>query len=350
MPYQFDVLTLGSITVDQFIVPQALTTQVIADEELITLPIGAKIQIEQIFSHCGGCAANVAVGLSRLALRTTCLGVVGGDEHGQFALRQLQRAGVNTQSLTVDPSGPTTYSVVLMLPDGRRTILYQRSLSPRLDRESLYNAPLSRGLYVSHLYADAEECLFEIPYWKKASDQFVSWNPGRTQFAQGADYFAPMLGSIDTLILNVEEAEAFLGQTCPQQPWAALSPQWDEVITPSLTDTPPSIITHLHDTTPLASAFLDYGVGQVIITDGSRGAQAHTQTGQRYFVHPSAQRPVSTLGAGDSFGCGITAAIAHGLPLPQQLRWGGRNAEACIQVFGGQEGLLTYDQMTSKSK
>ena len=49
---------------------------------------------ERFEAHSGGAPANVAVGLSRLGLRTAFVGVVGDDEFGHLLDSRLSAEGV----------------------------------------------------------------------------------------------------------------------------------------------------------------------------------------------------------------------------------------------------------------
>lgn len=51
----------------------------------------------------GGCPANIAIGASRLGLATALVTRVGGEHMGRFIIQQLEREGVNTAGVKVDP-------------------------------------------------------------------------------------------------------------------------------------------------------------------------------------------------------------------------------------------------------
>jgi len=51
----------------------------------------------------GGCPANIAIGASRLGLATALVTRVGGEHMGRFIIQQLEREGVSTAGVKVDP-------------------------------------------------------------------------------------------------------------------------------------------------------------------------------------------------------------------------------------------------------
>lgn len=75
--------------------------------------IGSALEDVSSFAKAvGGCPANVAIGASRLGLRTALISRVGSEHMGRFVLAQLEREGVSTRGVTVDPKRLT--SLVLL--------------------------------------------------------------------------------------------------------------------------------------------------------------------------------------------------------------------------------------------
>lgn len=72
--------------------------------------------------HCGGAAANVAVGLAHLGQRVTFVGSVGDDPAGDLLVREFDRHGVGTQ-IQRSRHYPTGSCVVLVDPAGERSML-----------------------------------------------------------------------------------------------------------------------------------------------------------------------------------------------------------------------------------
>ena len=66
---------------------------------------------------------NTAVVLARLGLRPTMLAQVGDDEFGSRALAELAAAGVGTEWVARTPADITGMNVVVIDPDGERTMI-----------------------------------------------------------------------------------------------------------------------------------------------------------------------------------------------------------------------------------
>jgi sulfofructose kinase len=79
------------------------------------------------FISCGGGpAANAAVAVARLGLRSAFNGYLGKDEFGRKHMQELSEEGVCTDLVTRGMS-PTPISAILVKPDGKRTIVNHKA-------------------------------------------------------------------------------------------------------------------------------------------------------------------------------------------------------------------------------
>ncbi len=118
------IIVLGDLMLDEWIVGEASR---ISPE--------APVPILRLTSRrtAPGGAANVAMNLLRLGARVRVCGVVGDDEAGVDLARELEEVGIDTASLVVDSTRPTTL---------KTRIVAQRQQMVRVDRES--REPLSQ--------------------------------------------------------------------------------------------------------------------------------------------------------------------------------------------------------------
>ncbi len=91
----------------------------------VTTPVtpGIKHRSDHRLDVGGGIAANAAVAVARLGGRPTLLGAIGTDRVGDAVLEELDAEGVVTAAIQRIVGAGTTESVVLIDPDGGRTIV-----------------------------------------------------------------------------------------------------------------------------------------------------------------------------------------------------------------------------------
>ncbi len=341
----FDALTIGSITTDLFLqIPEMEEETHVTHqhkERFFLLPAGAKIQVQNIIKSSGGGAANSAVGLSALGLKTSAFGVIGNDENGHFIAQHLQKHNVDTSHL-IETKDESSFSVILTASSGKRTVLHHRTTTSEFDAQTLSTASGARGLYISHLYEQAQEMFFEIPNWKNKHKGTFFWNPGATQFKTGLNKFKKLFPHVDYLLLNREEAEKFTDILAPDIPTA----QADETIRGQKIEIhqPENTPESMADVREIGKKLLSYGIKNVLITDGRRGAQFFTKD-QHLYIPVETTPPVCTLGAGDAFAVGVMGAFLHGKNTIAQMQWGSQNATSVVNEFGAQKGLLSLNNI-----
>ena len=198
-----------------------------------------------------------------------------------------------------------------MAEDGRRTVWHERTTHANF---SCFPGcvPETRAIHIGHL-EDREEPLFDhLAEWKDEA-HLIFWNPGKTQFSKGFDHFSHIYPLVDSLIVNKEELELFVGES--------------------------------GEVKALAMKFVDAGVGQVVVTDGDKGAYLFSAEKDLFQKTLDERTPVCTLGAGDAFSAGLTAAKLLDETEEIQLIWGTKNSESVIRQFGAQVGQLRRDDI-----
>ncbi len=326
---KFDICTFGSITLDLFIESDEIS---VFDQKFI-FPVGDKIGIDKMHKFIGGGAANSVVGFRKAGLNAAIFGILGNDFEAKFIETKLKKEKVETKFLTKTKNSDSSFSVVLMAKDGRRTIFHHRSTSQDFGADILENIPQTRAIYVSHLYDKKQEFLKKLPEIKKRNI-LIAWNPGKTQFKAGFKTFENIFPVIDVLILNVEEAEFFTGLKSTR-----IKRFDSKILGKKVVIGKESVNKYFSDVRNISQKFLKAGVKKIVITDGAQGAQLFDDT--KHFFSPAPNVPREcTLGAGDAFSVGLVSAILNNKDLPTQIRWATLNASSVIQKFGAQNGLL----------
>src|SRR5688500_2168035 len=127
-PHRLDVLAIGNAVVDVI----ADTDDAFLDAEGLTKGSMRLIdteEAERLYSHMGsarevsgGSAGNTAAGVAALGGRAGFSGQVGPDQLGEFYIHALRSVGVEVTTPPADFGEPTGRVMVLVTPDGHRTM------------------------------------------------------------------------------------------------------------------------------------------------------------------------------------------------------------------------------------
>ena len=120
-----DVITIGAATRDVFITSKKFKTKLDSDsptDKDLVLPLGSKINIENIIFETGGGATNSAVTFARQKLETASICRIGDDPGGRAMVEQLKNEGVDTGFFIRDKEYNTGNSIQLVTGSEERTI------------------------------------------------------------------------------------------------------------------------------------------------------------------------------------------------------------------------------------
>ena len=340
--HKFDICTIGSLTMDQIIdVPRDSCVQREQDgvHDFLKIPLGEKILAPESVACPGGGSANCSTGFSKMGFEVTALGNVGADLNGKIILENLRQNQVCTDFVNICEGQDSATSVILHSWDGKRTVFNKRMEAQK--SIDFKNLPDAKALYIGHLYTKFNDQLLVLPEWKKETNGFIAWNPGKTQFSKGLNYFEKFLPCVDMLILNVEEAEYFTGlkSSRVRREDADFLVSGMEVSDYMIHES-----DFLSDVRPLVDVFLKAGIKTVFITDGNRGTQGFTAQDHLWAPPKSCVR-VDTLGAGDGFSVGAVSAALKDKDLKTQMLWGTTNATSVIEHLGAQKGQCRISDM-----
>ena len=98
------------------------------------LEVGEKYDVNKIDFSIGGGATNVAVTFARQGHDAILLGSVGHDPAGEAVIEMLKGEKVETKYISINEKYNTGYSVLLLAPDGERTIVTYRGASTYYDK------------------------------------------------------------------------------------------------------------------------------------------------------------------------------------------------------------------------
>jgi sugar/nucleoside kinase (ribokinase family) len=166
---RFDVIGIGNAIVDIIgRCDEAFLTDVGAAKGSMRL-IGAD-DIKQIYKKMGpaveisgGSAANTIAGIASFGGKAAFLGTIADDEFGKIFLHDIRSIGVTFDVAPIANGAPTSRSLILVTPDGERTMNTFLGISTSLSEAQL-NANLIRESEILYL----EGYLFDEPQAKQA--------------------------------------------------------------------------------------------------------------------------------------------------------------------------------------
>lgn len=253
--------------------------------------------------HGGGSAANTAAWLAQAGAEPLLVGRVGDDERGRTARDELRAAGVDA-ALAVDPELPTGTCIVLVGPDGERTMAPDAGANDGLSDEDLSEELLESA---GHLHVAGYALL----------------RPGSRPAARAAIARALQRG----IGVSVDPSSAALlsAEFLDHADGAAL-------LLPNVAEA--RMLSGERDAETAARA-LAARFGEVVVTLGSDGAlwtDGH-DTVRRDALPVEAL--VDSTGAGDAFAAGLLAARMNGAEPPEALVAGARLAAEAVVRSGG---------------
>lgn len=306
---KFDLITVGGSTVDISFYSkegELISTSNITKQKLLAFEYGAKIIADRVFISCGGGAANVAVGASRLGLKTAIFSRIGNDENAKIILKNFKINKVDSNFIKIDSKLPTAFSFILTIdnPSKEHIAFVYRGTNFNFSVKDLsLNNIDTDWFYVTSLPKNSWE---NIIVKLISTNKKIVWNPGNEQLTEIIKV-KKYLSKIEVLIVNHDEAMEF---------------------------------RKLKEIKGLLAYLLSLGPKLIVITDGDKGAYAYN--GKTYhFMKAKSTKVVNTLGVGDAFGSGLTSALIYGKNLKEALRWGIINSASVVSEIGAQKGLLT---------
>jgi ribokinase len=307
MNLNFDIISIGSATVDIFV----KSKDFIYNDKFLGLKTSSKNEIDHSLICSGGGATNSATTFSRLGLKSACISLIGESFLNGYIYDDLKKNKVFNKFICTDKSDITDYSVVLVAPDGRRSILTHRGKTSLLEKHFKWNQiKKTQWFYISSLEGNLD-LLEEIIGFAKENHIKIALNPGKRELIQTRKIL-PLVKLVDFLSLNQEEAEILV----------------------SLSHQEPNFFDQIHR----------LNIPLVAITNGRQGA--FILTDQKQFFSPVVKcKSVDETGAGDSFGATFVAAIFYKKHPEEALFWAIKNSASVVSHLGAKPGLLTLKQI-----
>jgi sugar/nucleoside kinase (ribokinase family) len=267
------------------------------------LPLGEKLELDEVIFETGGNVANAATTFARQGLRAEFVWILGTDISSRAILDALDSEGIGTSHVVRNGAYSASYSAILLAESGERTILNYRGTLPTAGQLDLSPIASADWVYLSSLgdmaVLDSTLCAAVDGGAK------VMLNPAASELREPPELMG-LLEKVEVLAVNKEEAQ---------------------------------LLVRGHAATDLARRLASY-CPVVIVSDGPNGAVTTDGTtiieSGLYEDAPIVDR----TGCGDAFGSGFLSQWAQGRTLRESVVFASANSTSVVGQIGAKAGIL----------
>lgn len=255
----------------------------------------------------GGSAANTLAGLASLGAKTAFIGKVYQDELGRIFRHDMQAVGVEFLTPAADKGKSTARCLILVTPDGQRTMNTFIGACNELDESDIDEAVIAKAQIVygeGYMWDEpcAKNALRKAFALAKTHGAKIAFTLSDTFCVERyrEDFKALMQDSFDILFCNESEMRAMY----PDQDF-------------------PAILDKLQ------------GMCEIIaVTCGDKGSIILTKDERIHVDAVAVREVVDTTGAGDLYAAGFLYGLTHGLSLKRCGELGSACASDIITHLG----------------
>ncbi|OFV01098.1 ribokinase [Morganella sp. HMSC11D09] len=255
----------------------------------------------------GGKGANQAVACGRSGADITFIACVGDDAIGAEILAQLQRDRIHTAAVSVVPEAATGVAMIFVNEDGENVIGISAGANAALTPEHFapYKGLVEQSDALLMQLESPLETVIAAAQAAKNHQTRVILNP-----APARELPDSLLTLVDVITPNETEAEKLTGISVSDETGAARAAQ----------------VLH------------DKGIGQVLITLGSRGVWLSVN-GEGRRIPGFKVNAVDTIAAGDTFNGAYVTALLEGKPADEAVRFAHAAAAIAVTRRGAQPSV-----------
>jgi ribokinase len=301
------------------------TPQDLESQKKIAFELGAKIRIKDRFESLGGCAANVAVGFSRLGIEASCVSNVGDDSIGAWAIKELEKNKVGTEFIKIEKGKKSDFSAIVV--DERsadRVIFTNKNSSGQLNLGKEI-AQQADWIFLSDVHGDWKNQVASVVELAKNENKKIAFNPREVYIKENPQEVIKTIADCEVVFVNKDEAIEII---------SSLGEKYSN--------------EELNSEKFLLERLLSLGAKIVTLTDGKRGAWVFSDDEIISSGEVSVSTAVDSTGAGDAFASGFLASYVKEKEISECLKWGIAQSTSVVTHYGAIEGLLSEEEMLNK--
>jgi ribokinase len=290
---KFDVICFGALNIDKLYKVNYIAK---AEEES---------EILEFKQSPGGSAANTAVGLARLSVKTGYIGKVAQGRDGEFLLDAFRQEGVDTNGIIVSESGRCGTIIGFVDQEGQRALYLDPGVNNLINFKDL-----KRGYFAEAKFLHLSSFLAAGPFEAQKSvasmlsDVAVTLDPGMIYASKGLKQLRPLVKRCFAMFPNEGELRLLTGENAEEG----------------------------------AKVLLDEGVKVVAVKLGKRGCYV-TDGKEKHLIPAYEVKVVDSTGAGDAFCAGFIYGLLKKRSLMECGLLGNFVASRAITQMGARNGL-----------
>ena len=276
---------------------------------------GQLLAVDDLPTKAGGCAANVAIDLSKQGVGVDIAGCLGNDPSARVLLASLEQHQVGCRRIVYSDSLATSKTVILLVAGQ--------------DRRYIHAFGANAAFSVAHIDLD----------WVKSLK--VLYLGGL--FLMPAFHIPELLTLLE--FCRAHQVTTVIDVVVPQnaQVTADLAPllQLTDYFLPN--EDEGYLLTGLKDPQDQLRAFLRMGAKTVFVTLGRNGILAG-QGQRRWQAGIYDMELVDPTGSGDAFASGVVLGALRGWDMPTTIRYASALGASAIHALGTTDGVFTAAQ------
>ncbi len=301
------ILSIGKGTQDVFLHSDEFNPHKQGKHIFTEIPLGIKMEVDDVTFSTGGNATNVAVTFARQGLQAQYMWPLGTDPVSGIILNDLDKESVDTRYVVQKDQYSSGYSLILIATNGERTIMNHRGVSTNKTGTDLDFGAIESAdwIYPTSLGNGGMELLNKVVHAAKKGNTRVMLNPAGPELAD-PEKLRTLLEDVDVLCLNKEEMQLLVhGETL------------EELVRHGLQFCPVIIVSD--------------GPNGVVASDGKTIIRAGM-----YEDVPVVDR----TGAGDAFASGFLSQWVLGKSLKDSIIFASANSTSVVTKVGAKAGIL----------
>ncbi len=263
--------------------------------------------VPQLFG--GGSAANTAVALARLGVRTAFTGAIGDDGYGRTVRDDLKKEGIDLSGLRTISDAFTPMVIAMIEPGGERHIVVwppERGADNGLKPDDIDHRQIAGGAWLH----TSGMCLRASPVREAVLHAMQIAAEAGMPVSLDLNLRLELWGWRDHIRETIERAIALAD--------VVFGSAEEEIV-------PVARVASVE-----AAAHIISGGARIVVARRGRDGALAASPGGTQHAPAFAVTPVDLLGAGDAFDGGFIAARLAGRSVDEALRWG--NAVAALKI------------------